>query len=63
MKLVAERYSLSIVPENPMEEAFLEDVLGAYSSRMLTVVNRVNVLGTQTLAYLEIKKAHGSVKS
>ncbi len=53
MKLETTRRSIQIIPQNDMETAFLEDVIGA-DRGMRCKLRRQVVAGTTQLAYIEI---------
>lgn len=56
MKLDCERYRITIEPENEMEEAYLEAVLGLKENGDTCQAKRVNAHDLSCWAYLEIKK-------
>ena len=56
MKLIALKRELHIVPESPIEEAWLEDVLGGTADDFETIVERCNVANMHSLAYLVVRK-------
>jgi len=56
MKLKAERYRLVIIPENEIEEAYIEAVLGLEEDGDWAKCRRVNAHQLSCIAYLEIKR-------
>jgi len=56
MKLVVDRYGIRIVPENKIDEAYIEDTLGLKEKDSSISLKRVNSMGLSCIAYLETKK-------
>lgn len=56
MKLDLEKYRITIEPENEMEEAYLEAILGLKEDGDTVQVKRINAHDLSCWAYLEIKK-------
>ena len=55
MQLIVTRNSLKIVPETPIDEAFLEEVLGLKQAGDIAFATRVSAMGLPRVwAYLEI---------
>ena len=55
MKLEVERQRMLIIPENETEEAYLEGVYNLQDDGDKIEAKRVNVMGLDCWAYLEIK--------
>jgi len=55
MKLELERHRMLIIPENEMEEAYLEGVYNLQDEGDMVEAKRVNAMGLSCWAYLEIK--------
>ena len=55
MKLKVERQRMLIIPENEMEEAYLEGVYNLQDNGDKINATRVNSMGVNSWAYLEIK--------
>lgn len=62
VKLIVNRYSMHIEPENEMEIAYLEEVIGLRAEGSSGRAVRVNAMNLSCFAYLEIGKA-GEVTS
>lgn len=56
MKLKENRYSLAIEPNSEVEIAFMEEVLNLRKASDTCTAKRVNVMGVDAMAYLELKK-------
>jgi len=56
MKLKVERQRMLIIPENEMEEAYLEGVYNLQDDGDEVHAKRVNAIGLHCWAYLEICK-------
>jgi len=56
MKLDCEKYRILITPENEMEEAYLEAILGLNEDGNEAQAKRVNAHDLSCWAYLEINK-------
>ena len=56
MKLEVRRYSIRITPENKIDEAYLEEVLGLEGDGAFVKATRVHAMGLLCMAYVEIKK-------
>jgi len=56
MKLELEKYRILIIPENEMEEAYLEHVLNLKEEGDFAQAKRVNAHQLSCWAYLEIKE-------
>jgi hypothetical protein len=57
VKLVVRRYSLQIIPESPIDEAYLEECLGLTHSGDTVLLRRVNAGGLSCWAYAETETA------
>ena len=58
MKLEVGRNTLKIIPETPIDEAFIEDTLGLWKKGDTVVLRRIAPIGLDyTIAYLEAKGA------
>lgn len=55
MKLIVNRYSLDIVPESPIEEAYLETVLGLKRQGDSVPLVRQNAIGLSCWGHAEVK--------
>lgn len=55
MKLNIERYSLQIIPETPVDEAWLEEVLGLMKEGDSVPLVRVHPMDLSCWAYVEAK--------
>ena len=55
MKLEVERQRMLIIPENEMEESYLEAVYNLQDEGDKIEAKRVNAMGLHCWAYLEIK--------
>ena len=53
MELVVERYRLLVVPENPTDEAYLEEVLGLRRGGDSCLLCRVDAMGLSCWAYAQ----------
>ena len=49
------RNRIEIVPENEIDEAFIEEVLGLKKEGECGIARRVDVMGTSALAYIYIE--------
>ena len=57
MRLVAKRDSIQIIPENEIDEAYIEEVLGLKQRGDTAVAVRVSPIGLDhTLAFVQILK-------
>lgn len=56
MKLVVNRYSLEIIPESTIDEAYIEEVLGLKNSEDKIALVRKNAFGLRCIAYLETSR-------
>ena len=56
MKMEVERRRMQIVPENEIDEAYIEEVLGMKREGDQCVGVRVGVMGTSGLAYIAIRR-------
>lgn len=56
MKLQVDRYSLSIIPENVQDEAYIEEVLGLKRQGDRCQCFRVNAMGLSALAYIQLHR-------
>lgn len=56
MELELQRYKILIIPENEMEEAYLEEVFNLKEDGDKVQTKRVNAHNLSCWAYLEIKK-------
>ena len=57
MKLEVERYRLKIVPESEIDKAYIEEVLGLRQDGDSIPCRRVNAMGLNAIAYLEISRS------
>ena len=57
MKMKVTRNSIEIVPENEIDEAYIEEVLGMKREGDQCVGVRVGVMGTSGLAYIAIRRS------
>jgi len=56
MNLKVYRYSIQIIPESAVDNAFIEEVLGLKENGDSVKLTRVNVTGFGTLGYIEARK-------
>lgn len=56
MRLEVNRYYIQITPENKVDEAYIEEVLGLKNGGDKAVVERVNAIGLSCIAYVKINK-------
>ena len=56
MRLRVHRYDMQIIPENSVDEAYIEEVLGLKQDRQAVKAIRVNVAGLSSIACLQIGK-------
>ncbi len=56
MKLEVGRYSIKIIPENEIDEAYIEEVLGCRKAGDIIKLRRRDVISTSALAYLETRE-------
>jgi len=56
MRMEVGRYSIHILPENEIELAYIERVLGLQEADDFVKLKRVNVLGLSKLAYLSASR-------
>jgi hypothetical protein len=52
MELKINRYSLQIIPEDEVDEAYIEEVLGMKKAGDYVILKRVNSVGLSCIAYL-----------
>ena len=56
MKMVVERYGIKIVPENEIDEAYIEEVLGLEENQDTVPCRRNNAIGLGCISNLSITK-------
>ena len=56
MKLKVNRYEMQVIPENSIDEAYIEEVLGLKKDRQTIKAERVNVAGLSCIACIQIGK-------
>ena len=54
MRLRVDRAAIMIIPESPIDEAYLEEVLKLRSEDCRVTGKRVNAMGVNGWAYLEV---------
>ena len=55
MKLEVSRFCIRVIPENDMDEAYLEEVMRLRKAGETAVAKRVNAVGMSCWAYMEIR--------
>jgi hypothetical protein len=56
MKMQVNRYGISVYPETPQDEAFIEEVLGLKKDGDKIHIIRRNAIGLSSLACLETRR-------
>ena len=56
MKLRVNRYTIEIIPEDNIDEAYIEEVLGLKENHQNALCTRINSIGLSCIAYIQIKK-------
>lgn len=57
MKMKVTRYEIQIAPENEVDEAYLEEVLGLHARDATARCERVNMIGLGKMAYLRVSRS------
>lgn len=58
MKLKVERYGIEIIPEDKIDEAYIEEVLGLKEANSSIKLKRINAMGLSCIAYLQTEKSN-----
>ena len=56
MRMRVGRNTIDIIPENSQDEAYIEEVLAMTQAGDVAKVQRINVIGMGSLAYITIMK-------